>query len=67
MLSAAGSLFSVLVAPPLALSFEIDFGITSVIIDLSKFDGFASNIRAVISFLIYGLCAYVCFRIWSRF
>ena len=67
VLSAAGSLFSVLVAPPLAPSFEIDFGITSVIIDLSKFDGFASNIRAVMSFLIYGLCAYVCLRIWSRF
>lgn len=67
VLSAAGSLFSVLVAPPLVPSFEIDLGITSVTIDLSKFDVFASNIRAVMSFLIYGLCGYVCLRIWSRF
>ena len=67
VLSAAGSLFSALAAPPLAPSFGIDLGITSITIDLSKFDGLASNIRAVMSFLIYGLCAYICLRIWSRF
>ena len=67
VLSASGSLFSALVAPPLAPSFVIDFGITSVTIDLSRFDDFASNIRAVMSFLIYGFCVYVCLKIWSRF
>ena len=67
VLSAAGSLFSALVAPPLAPSFVIDLGITSVTIDLSRFDSFAANIRAVMSFLIYGLCGYVSLRIWSRF
>ena len=67
ILGAAGSLFSALAAPPLAPSFVIDFGIAQMAIDLSTFDIFASNIRAVMSFLIYGLCAYVCLRIWSRF
>lgn len=67
ILGAAGSMFSVLVATPQAPSFIIDLGIVQTPIDLSTYDIFASNIRAVMSFLIYGLCAYACLRIWSRF
>ena len=67
MLASAGSIFSALSTSPVAPAFDIDLGLTVKRVDLSFLDGFASNIRSVMAFLVYVLCVYGCLRIWSRF
>ena len=68
LLTAFGSAIDILKAEPKAPSFEINLGFDKpIIVDFSALDSFASFIRAVMSFLIFGACGWGCFRMWSRF
>ena len=68
LLTAFGSAIDVLTADPIApwCEFTLGFG-KPIVLDLSILDSAASFIRGVMSFCIFGLCGFGCFRMWSRF
>lgn len=66
LVSAFCSGLSSLVAQPTAPSFTIDAGIFQKEINFSIFNSFASFIRSVMTFLIYGLTAFFCVRLFAR-
>lgn len=67
LLTAFGSALDVLSASPTAPRCELNLGVGTITFDLSFLDSFAAFIRAVMSFCIFGLCGFGCFRMWSRF
>lgn len=66
LISSFVSGMSSLVAEPTPPSLHIDCGIFQKDIDFSVFNGFASFLRAVMSFLLYGLTAFFCVRLFAR-
>lgn len=58
--------FSSLSAAPVTPSFTIDLGIHQREVTFTSFDGFASIIRSILSFLMYCLTAFFCFKLYAR-
>lgn len=55
-----------LVAEPTPPTLHIDAGIFQKDVDFSVFNGMASFLRGVMSFLLYGLTAFYCVRLFAR-
>lgn len=66
LITSIASGFGGLDSSPITPSFTIDLGLTQKEVNFSSFDSFASIIRSILSFLMYGLTGFFCFKLYAR-